>query len=103
MTTQRTPYSGFTGQYIAGKWRPGMAGKTILSVNPYNGETLAEIALAGTADLDEAYAAAAAAQIEWARTGPSQKIDLFRRVISILDDRQEKSSTGSSARPVAPC
>ena len=90
MTTQRTPYSGFTGQYIAGKWRPGIAGKTIRSVNPYNSETLAEIALAGTADLDEAYAAAAAAQVEWARTGPSQKIDLFRRVISILDDRQSE-------------
>jgi aldehyde dehydrogenase (NAD+) len=69
---------------------PGIAGKTAGSVNPYNGETLAEIALAGTADLDEAYAAAAAAQTEWARSGPSRKIELFHRVISIMDDRQEE-------------
>lgn len=90
MTSKPTPYSGFTGQYIGGEWRPGTAGKTAASVNPYNGDVLAEIALAGTADLDAAYTAAAAAQVAWAKTGPSQKIDLFRRVIAILDERQEE-------------
>jgi aldehyde dehydrogenase (NAD+) len=88
MTIQRAPYSGFTGQYIAGEWLAGTAGKTARSVNPYNGETLAEIALAGVADLDKAYAAAAAAQNEWARSGPSRKIEIFQRVINIMEDRK---------------
>lgn len=90
MPNARPPYSGFDGQYIAGEWRAGTAGKSSRSVNPYNGETLAEIALAGTADLDAAYRQAKAAQVEWARTGPSRKIELFRRVIEILDARQEE-------------
>lgn len=90
MTTERTPYSDFSGQYIGGEWRPGSAGKTHINVNPYNGETLAEIALADAADLDAAYDAAAVAQRAWARTGPSEKIDLFRRVLTIVEERQHE-------------
>ncbi|MDR3517037.1 MAG: aldehyde dehydrogenase family protein [Azospirillaceae bacterium] len=49
----------FTGQYIAGRWRAGKAGKTLADTNPYNGQLLTEIACASRDDLDDAYRAAA--------------------------------------------
>lgn len=90
MPTQRAPYSGFTGQYIAGEWRPGNSGCVAQSINPYSREILAEIHLAGPTDVEEAYSAAAQAQRDWARSGPTRKIELFQRVINIMDDRKEE-------------
>ncbi len=44
---------------IGGRWRPGHSRLAV--VNPYNGETVAEVALAGPADIEEAIVAAEAA------------------------------------------
>jgi aldehyde dehydrogenase (NAD+) len=57
----------FTGQYIAGRWRPGRAGITPQDRNPYDESLLTEIAEASREDLDEAYRSAADVQRDWAR------------------------------------
>ena len=90
MTSQPTPYCDFSGQFIDGQWRPGRAGTTMPDLNPYSGEAIAEIALASKADLDAAYEAAARAQVQWGRTGPQVRMELFQRAIRILDDRKDE-------------
>jgi aldehyde dehydrogenase (NAD+) len=46
--------NAFTGQYIAGRWRPGRAGITLQDRNPYDESLLTEIAEASREHLDEA-------------------------------------------------
>jgi hypothetical protein len=60
------PYHGFDGQYIDGLWRPGKHGGVQVDTDPYSGATLAETVMANQHDLDEAYHAAAKAQVSWA-------------------------------------
>lgn len=84
------PYSDFTGQYIAGKWLSGTEGRSILSRNPFNDDVVAEISLAGLADLDAAFAASKAAQRDWGRTLPAERVDVFLRAVAILDARKDE-------------
>jgi aldehyde dehydrogenase (NAD+) len=84
------PYDGFTGQFIAGRWVAGTAGKTVVDRNPYDGSVLAEIAQASISDLDQAFDAALRAQVEWAFTLPSERAALFFRAVAILDARKEE-------------
>ena len=60
-------HDGVFGHFIAGAWRPGAA--TFETVNPATGETLARIAQGGAVEVDEAVAAARAAQPAWAALG----------------------------------
>jgi aldehyde dehydrogenase (NAD+) len=90
MTSTPTPYLDFSGQFIDGQWRSGSAGTMMPDHNPYSGETIAEIALATKVDLNDAYEAAARAQVQWGRTGPQARMELFQRAIRILDDRKDE-------------
>ncbi|WP_321859171.1 aldehyde dehydrogenase family protein [Paraburkholderia tropica] len=77
----------FTGQYIAGQWRPGQAGTVLQDVNPYNQSLLTEIAEASQADLDAAYASAAKVQREWAQALPSERAAVLYRAVEIMQAR----------------
>ena len=66
-------YQGFDGQYIDGSWRPGKHGGVQVDTDPYSGATLAEMVLANRNDLDEAYRAAAKAQVSWAARLPAER------------------------------
>ena len=83
------PWNDFSGQYIAGQWRAGRAGKTLTDRNPYSGQTLARIALANEDDLDEAYRSAASAQKAWAQTLPAERSALFLRAVAVMDSRRD--------------
>lgn len=83
-----TPYAGFDGQYIDGVWRPGRQGGRLVDVDPYTGETLAEIAKADESDLDEAYRAAARAQEAWGRALPGERAAVLRRAAQIVEARR---------------
>ena len=85
-----SPYSGFTGQYIDGAWRPGRHAGILKDTDPYSGETLAEITLADERDLDDAYQAAAKAQEAWARTLPGTRAAVLRRAAEIVEARREE-------------
>lgn len=83
-------YSGFTGQYIAGRWVDGTAGRSAKDINPYNDAVLTEISLASASDLAQAYEAARVAQIDWAKTLPGERAQVFERAIEILDARKDE-------------
>jgi aldehyde dehydrogenase (NAD+) len=83
-------YEGFTGQYIAGKWVAGTEGTVLSDRNPYNDVVLAEITQASLADLNNAFAAAKAAQVEWAQTTPSTRSAIFLKAVSIVDARKDE-------------
>jgi len=90
MAEAPSPYSGFDSQFIGGEWRPGSTGRTRPNFNPYTLETITDNTLASGADLDAAFEAAAAAQKQWARTGPSERMELFHRVLAIVDARKDE-------------
>ncbi|MBN6110845.1 aldehyde dehydrogenase family protein [Xanthomonas sp. CFBP 8700] len=77
----------FTGQYIAGQWRPGSAGTLLQDRNPYDQSLLTEIANASRADLDAAYRSAAAVQRDWARALPRERAAVFLRAAEVIERR----------------
>jgi aldehyde dehydrogenase (NAD+) len=81
------PYQGFDGQYIDGSWRPGKHGGVQVDTDPYSGATLAETVMANQDDLDEAYHAAAKAQVSWAARPPVERAAVMLRTASIMEAR----------------
>jgi acyl-CoA reductase-like NAD-dependent aldehyde dehydrogenase len=84
------PYEGFDGQYIGGSWRPGRIGTKVVDRDPYSGEVVAEIIEGDLTDLDEAYRAAATAQIAWAAITPAARSAVMLRAVSIMDARHDE-------------
>src|SRR6266481_6970312 len=82
-----TLYQGFEGQYIDGSWRPGKHGGVRVDTDPYSGATLAEMVMANQCDLDEAYHAAAKAQVSWAARLPAERAAVMLRSASIMEAR----------------
>ena len=70
MSTSPAAYAGFDRMPIGDDWRPGRAGRELTDTDPWNGEVLTGIPLANAADVEAAYAAAEAAQPEWAARCP---------------------------------
>ena len=56
---------------LGGRWRAGSSGKIATDTDPWSGETLTEISMAGADDLDEALTAAERAQRAWAAQPPT--------------------------------
>ncbi len=81
------PYTGFDGQYIAGVWRHGKNGGLEPDTNPFSGELLTEIVQADKTDLDEAYRAAAQAQVAWAGLSPADRTAVMLRSATIMEAR----------------
>ena len=77
-------YQRFDGQYIDGSWRPGKQGDVKVDTDPYSGATLAETVLANQRDLDQAYHAAAKAQVSWADRLPAERAAVMLRSASIM-------------------
>ncbi len=91
-TIPETParYTGFDGQYINGAWRAGKQGGVQTDTDPYNGETLAEQVMANQGDLDEAYRAAAKAQVAWAAQLPAERAAVMQRAVRIMEVRHDE-------------
>lgn len=86
-TATYAAYTGFELQTIAGEWRAGRSARHLSNTNPFNGAQLADIQLANTADVDEAYGAAAHAQRGWAARLPDERAEVIRRAADILTTR----------------
>ncbi|MGK9465193.1 aldehyde dehydrogenase family protein (plasmid) [Streptomyces sp. G6] len=89
-TATRGTYTGFDRMPIAGEWRTGTAGRSRQDTDPYTGDVLAEIDLAGADDLDEAYRAAGEAQPEWSRRPAEGRAEVLRKAARILADREDE-------------
>src|SRR5262249_32659808 len=68
-------------------WRPGKHGGVQVDTDPYSGATLAEPVMANQGDLDEAYHAAAKAQISWAARLPAEGAAVMLCSASIMEAR----------------
>ncbi|MBX5468345.1 MAG: aldehyde dehydrogenase family protein [Thermoleophilaceae bacterium] len=85
------PYDGFDAMPIAGEWRGGRSGETHADTDPWSGETLAEVPLADRSDVDDAYAAARAAQPAWAAAPPAERGAVMRAAADVLLERREEA------------
>lgn len=87
---QSGTYPEFTSMPIAGRWRAGGAGKTGTDTDPWSGATITEIPLASADDLDEAFAAAADAQRDWAAGPPADRAAVMRAAAAVMESRKEE-------------
>ncbi len=74
--------------YIGGRWVAAEDGATLPSLNPHDNSTLAEVAMAGRADVDKAVAAAKAAFPKWSRMAA---MDRGRLLLKLADRIEEKA------------
>lgn len=76
--------------YIGGRRVDATSGKTFQSINPANGEVLAEIQSASKADVDSAVASAQSGQRVWAAMTAMQRSRILRRAVEILRRRNDE-------------
>jgi aldehyde dehydrogenase (NAD+) len=77
-------------QFIDGAWRDGQHDKRLTDVNPYDGTTVTEFAMADVADVDLAYTAAKTAQAQWAQVNPYQQRTVFERAVRYVEDHTDE-------------
>ncbi|MEC4020144.1 gamma-aminobutyraldehyde dehydrogenase [Streptomyces sp. H27-D2] len=76
-------------QYIAGELKQGGSGTTHAVVDPATGDEVYSYELAGTADVDAAVSAAAAAFPGWSGATPGERSDAMHRFAAVLTDQAE--------------
>ena len=76
--------------YIGGRSIDATSGKTFQSVNPANGEVLADVQSASKADVDAAVASAQRGQRVWAAMPAMQRSRILRRAVDILRERNDE-------------
>ena len=76
--------------YINGAYVDATSGKTFHSINPANGEILAEVQSASKADVDAAITAAQLGQQVWASMTAMQRSRILRRAVEILRARNDE-------------
>jgi len=75
--------------YIHGKLVDATSGKTFQSINPANGEVIAEVQIANQADVERAVASAAEGQKVWAAMTAMERSRILRRAVDILRERND--------------
>src|SRR6266705_4939522 len=89
--------------YIDGRWRKG-GGGTADATSPSSGETFASVAVADSADVGEAVAAALRAWPQWARASAFERAAWCQRVIAGITGRREelaRALTEDQGKPLA--
>jgi aldehyde dehydrogenase (NAD+) len=79
------------GLFIDGKSRPALSGKSFDTINPSTGEVLAQVAQAGSEDIDLAVAAARRAfEGEWARFKPFDRQQVMLRLADLVEKHYDE-------------
>ncbi len=78
------------GHWIGGKMVAGGSGRHADVYNPATGEVQARVALATTAELDAAVAAAAAAQPAWAATNPQRRARVMMKFGDLINQNMDR-------------
>jgi aldehyde dehydrogenase (NAD+) len=89
--------------FIGGKFVRPRSGKTFDSINPANEAKLAEIALAGPSDVDDAYKAASRAFGPWSRLPGAERGKYLFRIARLLQDRAREfavAETMDGGKPI---
>src|SRR5712672_2202068 len=86
MTPVAAPPTLRLTNYINGQWTDSSAREWRDVINPATGETLAQVPLAETAEVNQAVETAAAAFPEWRRTPPEDRIQPLFKLKVLLED-----------------
>jgi betaine-aldehyde dehydrogenase len=76
--------------FIGGKFVDALSGETLTSVNPHDNSPIAEVAMAGKADVDAAVAAAQAAFPAWSRMSASDRGRILLRLADKIEANAEE-------------
>ncbi|MEE8602907.1 NAD-dependent succinate-semialdehyde dehydrogenase [Euzebya tangerina] len=93
-----------TQMLIGGDFTDAADGSTMPVEDPATGETIAEVAAGGPADVVTAVARAHVAQSQWAATAPRDRAETLRRVWQLMTDAQEELAdliTAENGKPLA--
>lgn len=82
--------------YIGGKWVPASDGRTFATINPANGEKLADCAEATKEDVDAAVQAAWAAFPAWRDLGTGARAAILDKIADVIDENAELLATVES-------
>ena len=90
--------------YIGGRLVDATSGKTFSTINPANGEVLAEVQVASKADVDLAVVAAQQGQKIWSTMTAMQRSRILRRAVEILrqkNDELAEIETLDTGKPIS--
>jgi len=73
------------GLFIAGRWRKAEGGRTLPTLDPATGARTAEIAAAGTGDVEAAVEAARAALPLWRATVPVERARILWKIADLIE------------------
>jgi betaine-aldehyde dehydrogenase len=76
--------------YIDGAYRRSTSGQRFTTLNPATGEALAEIEIAGPAEIEAAVAAATRGQAHWAVMTGAERARILLRVAGLLRERNDE-------------
>src|SRR2546428_9235356 len=76
--------------YIGGRFVPAEDGATLPSLNPHDNTPLADVSMAGKADIDKAVEAARAAFPKWSRTAAAERGRLLLKLADRIEERAEE-------------
>lgn len=79
--------------FIAGEWRPASNGATFDDLDPTTRQPMARLANGTAADMEDAIAAAHAAQPGWAQLPPAARAEFFYRAVDVFNRRQQEFCT----------
>ncbi len=71
--------------FIDGKFVDAQSGETLTSVNPHDNSAIAEVAMAGKADIDAAVAAAQAAFPKWSASSAGERGKILLRLADLVE------------------
>lgn len=76
--------------YIGGRFVDATSGKTFKTINPANGEVLAEVQIASAEDVDRAVKSAEKGQKVWASMTGVERSRILNRAVAILRERNDE-------------
>jgi len=76
--------------FIDGRFVDAESGETLATLNPHDNSTIAEVALAGTADVDKAVAAATRAFPAWSRMAAADRGRVLLRLADLIEANAEE-------------
>ncbi len=79
-----------TELFIDGKFVPAESGETMATLNPHDNSEIAQIAMAGKADVDKAVAAAQRAFPKWSRMAAMDRGRILLKLADLIEDNAEQ-------------
>jgi betaine-aldehyde dehydrogenase len=76
--------------FIGGRFVDAENGETLATLNPHDNSAIAEVALAGKADIDKAVAAAQAAFPKWSRLAAADRGRILLRLADLVESKAEE-------------